>query len=56
MTEASKLRGAAFTASGRGEHASAREHRYRASQLEARLVDALWRETAAELLRMPLAA
>ena len=56
VTEASKLRGAAFTASGRGEHASAREHRYRASQLEARLVDALWRETAAELLRMPLAA
>jgi hypothetical protein len=56
VTEASKLRGAAFTASGRGEHASAREYRYRASQLEARLVDALWRETAAELLRMPLAA
>lgn len=56
VTEASKLRGAAFTAAGRGEHASAREYRYRASQLEARLVDALWRETAAELLRMPLAA
>ena len=56
VTEASKLRGAAFTAAGRGENASAREYRYRASQLEARLVDALWRETAAELLRMPLAA
>lgn len=35
VTEASKLRGAAFTASGRGEHASAREHRYRASQRSA---------------------
>jgi hypothetical protein len=56
VTEASKLRGAAFTASGRGEHASAREYRYRASQLEARLVDAHWRETTAELLRLPLAA
>jgi UDP-N-acetylglucosamine--N-acetylmuramyl-(pentapeptide) pyrophosphoryl-undecaprenol N-acetylglucosamine transferase len=56
VTEASKLRGAAFTASGRGKHASAREYRYRASQLEARLVDALWREKAAELLQMPLAA
>ncbi|HHV69611.1 MAG TPA: hypothetical protein GXX48_18535 [Ochrobactrum intermedium] len=52
VTEASKLRGAA----GRGEHDPAREYRYRASQLEARLVDALWRETAAELLRLPLAA
>ena len=56
VTEASKLRGAAFAAAGRGEHGPAREYRYRASQLEARLVDALWRETAAELLRMPLAA
>lgn len=56
VTEASKLRGAAFAASGRGEHGPARDYRYRASQLEARLVDALWRETAAELLRLPLAA
>jgi len=56
VTEASKLRGAAFAASGRGEHGPAREYRYRAAQLEARLVDALWRETAAELLRVPLAA
>ena len=56
VTEASKLRGAAFAAAGRGEHGPAREYRYRASQLEARLVDALWRETAAELLRLPLAA
>ncbi|MCO5092284.1 hypothetical protein [Bosea sp. (in: a-proteobacteria)] len=56
VTEASKLRGAAFAAAGRGEHGPAREYRYRASQLEARLVHALWRETAAELLRLPLAA
>lgn len=56
VTEASKLRGAAFAAAGRSEHGPARDYRYRASQLEARLVDALWRETAAELLRMPLAA
>lgn len=56
VTEASKLRGAAFAAAGRGEHGPARDYRYRASQLEARLVDALWRETAAELLRLPLAA
>lgn len=55
-TEASKLRGAAFAAAGRGEHGPARDYRYRAGQLEARLVDALWRETAAELLRLPLAA
>jgi len=56
VTEASKLRGAAFAAAGRGEHGPARDYRYRASQLEARLVDALWRETTAELLRLPLAA
>jgi hypothetical protein len=56
VTEASKLRGAAFAAAGRGEHGPARDYRYRASQLEARLVDSLWRETAAELLRLPLAA
>ena len=56
VTEASKLRGAAFAAAGRGENGPARDYRYRASQLEARLVDALWRETAAELLRLPLAA
>ena len=56
VTEASKLRGAAFAAAGRGEHGPARDYRYRAGQLEARLVDALWRETAAELLRLPLAA
>ena len=36
--------------------ASARDHRYRACLLEARLVDPFWRETAAELLRVPQAA
>lgn len=56
VTEASRLRGIAFAASGRGDAASARDHRYRASLLEARLVDPFWRETAAELLRVPQAA
>ena len=56
VTEASRLRGMAFTASGRGEHRSARDLRYRASLLEARLVDPFWRETAAELLSLPRAA
>ena len=56
VTEASRLRGMAFAASGRGEHGSARDLRYRASLLEARLVDAFWRETATELLRLPQAA
>ena len=56
VTEASRLRGMAFAASGRGEHGSARDLRYRASLLEARLVDPFWRETAAELLSQPRAA
>ncbi|MFN8681360.1 hypothetical protein ACDP63_09455 [Paracoccus sp. P2] len=56
VTDASRLRGVAFAASGRGDAASARDHRYRASLLEARLVDPFWRETAAELLRLPQAA
>lgn len=56
VTEASHLRGMAFAASGCGEHGSARDLRYRASLLEARLVDAFWRETATELLRLPQAA
>ena len=56
VTEASRLHGAAFAASGRGDAVSARDHRYRASLLEARLVDPFWRETAAELLRLPQAA
>ena len=56
VTEASRLRGAAFAAPGRGDAASARDLRFRASLLEARLVDPFWRETAAELLRLPQAA
>lgn len=56
VIEASRLRGVAFAASGRGDAASARDFRYRASFLEARLVDPFWRETAAELLRLPQAA
>ena len=56
VTEASRLRGLAFAASGRGDHMAARNHRHRASLLEARLVDPYWRETVAELLRLPQAA
>lgn len=56
VTEASRLRGMAFVASGSGDHASARNLRYRASLLEARLVDPFWRETATELLSLPQAA
>ncbi|MBB3808723.1 hypothetical protein [Pseudochelatococcus contaminans] len=56
VNEASRLRGMAFSASGNGDHGSARNLRYRASLLEARLVDPFWRETAAELLSLPQAA
>lgn len=56
VTEASRIRGMAFAPAGRGDTASARELRYRASLLEARLVDPCWRVTAAELLRLPQAA
>lgn len=56
IIEASRQRGMAFAASGRGDHASARTLRFGAALLEARLVDPLWRETAAELLRLPRAA
>ncbi|MCW5722645.1 MAG: hypothetical protein KIS86_16030 [Devosia sp.] len=56
VTEASRLRGMAFAASGRGDHGSARDLRFRASLCEARLVDPFWRETAAELLQLPQAA
>lgn len=55
VTEASRLRGLAFAASGLGDYRMARDHRYRASLLEARLVDPYWRETAADLLRLPQA-
>lgn len=56
VVEASRLRGRAFAATGRGDHAAAREFRFQASRLEARLVDPAWREIASELLRMPEAA
>jgi hypothetical protein len=56
VTDASRLRGRAFAAADRGEHVSAREFRYCAGLLEARLVDSVWRETAAALLRLPQAA
>ena len=53
VTEASRLRGMAFRASDPGD---ARRLRYRAAALEARLVDSFWRETSADLLRLPQAA
>ena len=53
VTEASRLRGLAFRTSAPAE---ARELRYRAAALETRLVDPFWRETAADLLRLPLVA
>lgn len=56
VTDASRQRGRAFAAADRGEHASAREFRETAALLEARLVDPIWRETVAELLRLPQAA
>lgn len=56
VTEASRLRGMAFTVSGRSDAASAGDLRHRASLLEARLVDPFWRETTADLLRLPQAA
>lgn len=56
VTEASRLRGMAFAASGRANRELARDLRLRASLCEARLVDPFWRETAADLLRLPQAA
>lgn len=53
VLEASHLRGMAFNMPGQR---SARELCYRASLLEARLVDPFWREVAAELLALPQAA
>lgn len=53
VNEASRLRDMAFRTSTSAE---ARELRYRAALLEARLVDPFWRETAAELLSLPQAA
>ena len=56
IVDASRLRGLAFAACGEDDHATARDLRFRAALLEARLVDPIWRETAAELLRLPQAA
>lgn len=56
VTEASRLRGMAFAASERGDAGPARDLRFQAALLEAQLVDPVWRETAAELLRLPQAA
>lgn len=56
VTEASHLRGQAFTAEGRGDRTAAHGLRARAGLLEARLVDPVWRETAAALLSLPQAA
>lgn len=56
VTEASRLRGEAFAADGRGDGNTARTLRDRASLLEARLVDPFWREEAAALLSLPQAA
>lgn len=53
VLEASRLRGMAFNMPDQGP---ARELRYRASLCEARLVDPVWREVAAELLALPQAA
>ena len=56
VTEASRLRGQAFAADGRGDGKTARTLRDEASLLEARLVDPVWREKAAVLLSLPQAA
>jgi hypothetical protein len=56
VTEASRLRGEAFAADGRADRKVAQHLRDRASLLEARLVDAVWREEAAALLSLPQAA
>ncbi|GKX34108.1 MAG: hypothetical protein MnENMB40S_17260 [Rhizobiaceae bacterium MnEN-MB40S] len=56
VIEASRLRGRGFAATGHGDHAAARDLRFQAARLEARLVDPVWREAAAELLRLPQAA
>lgn len=56
VTEASRLRGQAFSADGRGDRETASTLRARASLLDARLVDPFWRATAAALLSLPQAA
>ena len=56
VCDAARLRGLAFAASDRGEHASARAFRDSATLLETRLVDSDWRDIASALLRLPQAA
>lgn len=56
VTEASRLRGQAFVAEGRRDCKVASTLRDRASLLEARLVDPVWRDEAAALLSLPQAA
>lgn len=56
VSDAARLRGLAFAATDRGEHASARDFRNSATLLEARLVDPDWRDIASALLRLPQAA
>ena len=56
VTEASRLRGQAFAAEGRGDRKAAQRLRDRAGLLEARLVDPVWRAEAAALLSVPQAA
>jgi len=56
VSDAARLRGLAFAATDRGEHASARAFRDSATLLETRLVDAAWRDIATGLLRLPQAA
>lgn len=50
VTEASRLRGQAFIEAGRSNHAAARNLRFSASILEARLVDKFWRGPARAVL------
>ena len=56
VTEASRLRGQAFAADGRGDRKVAQRLRDQASLLEARLVDPVWRDEVAALLSLPQAA
>lgn len=50
VNEASRLRGQAFIETGRNNHAAARNLRFSASILEARLVDKFWREPTRAVL------
>ncbi|MFD1797075.1 hypothetical protein ACFSC1_13900 [Paracoccus aurantiacus] len=56
VQQACQLRAQAMVALDRDAPAEAQALRFRAAALDGRLVDPLWRETAATLLRQPLAA